>query len=106
MHALPPVGAVRVVDGQPSSADLETILLLVDLLEHMGLAGLTVKLNSVGDTDLSASIQARVQELLAPRRAELYPIARQREEPAAGLRLQGAVLPAIVNGLPPMLRSL
>ena len=59
-------------------ADVETILLLVDLLTGLGLEGLVVKLNSVGDGTCRPAYQAKLREILTPRRAELCADCQER----------------------------
>jgi histidyl-tRNA synthetase len=89
-------------------ADVETILLLVDLLEALGLAGLVVKLNSVGDATCRPAYQERVREILEPSRAALCPDCRDRLDKNP-LRVFDCKVPScqeIVKHVPPMLESL
>lgn len=89
-------------------ADVETILLLVDLLEAMGLEALTVKLNSVGDATCRPAYQKRIQEILSPDRAALCPDCQERLEKNP-LRVFDCKVPScqeLARKLPPMLDSL
>ena len=98
----------EVVGSASPWADVETILLLVDLLGTMGLAGLTVKLNSVGDATCRPAFQQRIREILGPRRAELCPDCQERLDKNP-LRVFDCKVPScqeIVHHLPPMLDSL
>jgi histidyl-tRNA synthetase len=98
----------EVVGSASPWADVEIVLLLVDLLESLGLNGLTVKLNSVGDAVCRPAFQGRLRELLASRRAELCPDCQERLDKNP-LRVFDCKVPAcqeIVHGLPPMLDSL
>lgn len=86
-------------------ADVETILLLVDLLTDLGLEGLIVKLNSVGDGTCRPAYQEKLKEILTPRRAELCADCQERLD-RNPLRVLDCKVPScreIVKGLPPML---
>ena len=86
-------------------ADVETILLLVDLLTDLGLEGLVVKLNSVGDGTCRPAYQEKLREILTPRRAELCADCQERLD-RNPLRVLDCKVPScreIVKGLPPML---
>ena len=86
-------------------ADVETILLLVDLLTDLGLEGLVVKLNSVGDATCRPAYQEKLREILTPRRAELCADCQERLD-RNPLRVLDCKVPScreIVKGLPPML---
>jgi histidyl-tRNA synthetase len=98
----------EVVGSASPAADVETILLLVDFLESLGLAGLAVKVNSVGDADCRPRFQERLREALAPHRDSLCADCRERLE-RNPLRVFDCKVPgcrAIVLGLPSMLEAL
>jgi histidyl-tRNA synthetase len=96
------------VGTESPSADVETILLLVDFLEAMGLRGLVVKLNSVGDATCRPAYQERIREILEPKRAALCPDCQERLD-RNPLRVFDCKVPScreIVKHVPPMIESL
>jgi histidyl-tRNA synthetase len=90
------------------AADVEIILLLVDGLEALGLAGLTVQLNSVGHPGCRPAYQERLREWLRPHLDSLCADCRVRFE-TNPLRVLDCKVPhdqEIARGIPSILDSL
>ena len=98
----------EIVGTKSPWADVETVLLLVGLLTDLGLEGLVVKVNSVGDETCRPAYQEKIRQALLPRRDELCEDCRERLD-RNPLRVLDCKVPSdreIVKDLPPMLDSL
>ena len=96
------------VGSDSPAADVEIVLLLVDLLEGLGLAGLTVQLNSVGHPGCRPAYQEKLREYLRPHLASLCADCRVRFEKNP-LRVLDCKVPhdrAVARGIPSILDSL
>ncbi len=61
-------------------ADAEVIAMMVRFFERLGLKGLSVNINSLGDKASSDAFKQRLKEYIAPRLEELCPDCRRRFE--------------------------
>ncbi|KAA3661288.1 MAG: histidine--tRNA ligase [Calditrichaeota bacterium] len=71
---------VECIGPQAPEADVETIMVGLDIYRELGLKNFTVKINSVGDAESRIAYKAQLQEFLKPSFAQLCPTCQQRYE--------------------------
>ena len=88
------IGAEAIGSADPA-VDAEVIALLAAIFAELGVEGVTLNMNSMGDPHCRPAYVEKLREYLRGREAELCGDCRERidAQPAAHVRLQGRVVP-------------